>query len=61
MEPRPYMKDGIVRNSYDLPFAIVHQYDRVPEWTEQIHKKYGINITNDTDIGTSPKYFTYKS
>ena len=61
LEERPYMQDGIVRNSFGLPFAIVHQYDRVPEWTEQIHKKYGINMTNETDIGTSPKYFTYKS
>lgn len=61
LEKRPYMEDGVVRNSYGLPFSIVHQYDRVPEWTEQIHKKYGINITNDTDLGTSPKYFKYKS
>lgn len=59
LEPRPYMEDGIVKNSYGLPFAIVHQYDRVPEWTEQIHKKYAINITNETDLGTSPKYINY--
>lgn len=61
LEKRPYMEDGVVKNSFGMPFAIVHQYDRVPEWTEEIHKKYGISITESTNTGTSPKYFTYKT
>lgn len=61
LEERPYMEEGIVKNSYGQPFYIVHQYDRVPEWTKVIHKKYGITFDKDTDIGTSPKYFVYKT
>lgn len=59
LEKRPSMIDGIVKNSDGIPFVIVHQYDRVPEWNEYYSKKYGTNITKDTNIGTSPKYFTY--
>ena len=61
LEERPYMEDGIVKNSGGKPFVIVHQYDRVPEWMEYFSKKYGTNITKDTNTGSSPKYFLYKA
>ena len=61
LEQRPQMIDGLVKNARGVPFVIVHQYDRVPQWMEYYSKKYGTNITKDTDIGTSPKYFTYTS
>jgi hypothetical protein len=61
LEKRPYMEDGTVKNSNGKPFVIVHQYDRVPEWMEYFSKKYGTNITKDTNTGTSPKYFTYNT
>lgn len=56
LEGRPSLKDGLMCNAEGEPFYIVHQYDRVPEFMEFYSKKYGINITKDTDIGTSPKY-----
>jgi hypothetical protein len=62
LENRPYMdENGKVVNSEGKPFVIVHQYDRIPEWMEYFSKKYGIKITKDTNTGTSPKYFLYKS
>lgn len=62
LETRPHMNDeGFICNDDKEPFTIVHQYDRVPEWMEHFSKKYGINITAETNTGTSPKYFLYKS
>lgn len=62
LEERPSMNDaGLVVNSVGIPFVIVHQYDRVPEWMEYFSKKYGTNITKDTNTGTSPKYFLYNT
>jgi hypothetical protein len=62
LEDRPYMNEnGKVVNSEGKPFVIVHQYDRIPQWMEYFSKKYGIKITKDTNTGTSPKYFLYKS
>jgi hypothetical protein len=62
LEERPSMNDaGVVVNSSGNPFVIVHQYDRVPEWMEYFSKKYGTNITKDTNTGSSPKYFLYNS
>jgi len=52
LEPEPTYRDGIVYSSSGEPFAIVHQYDRVPEWKENINKKY--NQINSQD------YFIYK-
>jgi hypothetical protein len=40
LEPTPIFEDGIVKTSTGKPFAIVHQYDRVPEWRDIIEKKY---------------------
>ena len=56
LEERPYFNGVQVVNSSGDPFVIVHQYDRVPEWMEYFSDKYGINITKDTNTGTSPKY-----
>lgn len=35
-----YMKDGIVCAVSGLPFYLVHQWDRVPEWRDYILEKY---------------------
>ena len=40
LEPTPIFEDGIVKTSTGKPFAIVHQYDRVPAWRDIIEKKY---------------------
>jgi hypothetical protein len=40
LEPTPIIEDGIVKTSTGVPFAIVHQYDRVPEWRKIIEDKY---------------------
>jgi len=40
VEPAPIMKDGLVCTSTEKPFALVHQYDRVPEWKKEIEVKY---------------------
>lgn len=62
LEETPTMSEnGQIVNSEGNPFYIVHQYDRVPEWMEYFSKKYGTNITAETNTGTSPKYFLYKS
>jgi hypothetical protein len=62
LEERPSMNaDGLIVNSEGVPFIVVHQYDRVPEWMEYYSKKYGTNITKDTNTGSSPKYFLYNA
>lgn len=40
VEPAPIFKNGLVCTSAGDPFYIVHQYDRVPEWKNQILEKY---------------------
>ena len=40
LEPEPKFEDGIFKTSLGRPFAIVHQYDRVPEWKKFIGQKY---------------------
>ena len=40
LEPEPKFEDGVVKTSLGRTFAIVHQYDRVPEWKEFIKQKY---------------------
>lgn len=47
----PIVKDGIVYYK-DKPFAIVHQYDRVPKWKEFVRKEYGQDDES--------QYFTYR-
>ena len=61
LEERPKMVDGVIYNSKDDPFVIVHQYDRVPEWMDYFSKKYNLNFNSKTNFGSSPKYFTYKT
>jgi hypothetical protein len=39
-EPLPTLKDGIVCTSKGEPFYIVHQYDRVPQWKNEILEMY---------------------
>lgn len=58
LEGRPYMEDGVVKNANGKPFVIVHQYDRVPEWVQFYYDKYDVKISNETNTGSSPKYFT---
>lgn len=40
-EAEPLWKDGQVLTATGQPFAIVHQYDRVPEWKKFFSEKYG--------------------
>jgi hypothetical protein len=40
VEPSPYLDGDVVKTSTGIPFAIVHQYDRIPEWNKIITKKY---------------------
>jgi len=40
VEKTPILVDNMICTSTGKPFAIVHQYDRVPEWKEMIEKKY---------------------
>ena len=40
LESEPKFENGIVKTSLGKTFAIVHQYDRVPEWKEFIKQKY---------------------
>ena len=39
-EPLPTIKDGIVCTSTGEPFYIVHQYDRVPQWKNDVLARY---------------------
>jgi hypothetical protein len=57
LEPEPTFKDGIVYTSTGKPFAIVHQYDRVPEWRAHVIKKYNQEMTQPKQ---SEDYFVYK-
>jgi hypothetical protein len=42
-EPQPHIReDGIVVNSKDEPYVIVHQWDRVPELKKVVAEKYGV-------------------
>lgn len=51
-EHEPIYEDGIVKTHEGVPFAIVHQYDRVPEWKKMVTEKY-----NQEDESL---YFKYK-
>jgi len=44
LEKEPIFEDGIVKTCDGIPFSIVHQYNRVPEWNNFINTKYNINI-----------------
>lgn len=53
LEAPPTFENGIVKTSLGIPFSIVHQYDRVPEWREFIMKKYNQEDQNN--------YFVYRT
>ena len=40
VEKSPILVDNMICTSEGKPFAIVHQYDRVPEWKRMIEEKY---------------------
>jgi hypothetical protein len=51
LEERPIFEDGLVKDGKNKePFAIVHQYDRVPEMLAFFNEKY--EITNNDDMIT---------
>lgn len=39
-EPTPYVEAGVICNQKGLPFTIVHQYDRFPNYKSEIMAKY---------------------
>jgi hypothetical protein len=39
VEPEPIMEDGVVKTSTGIPFCVVHQYDRHPEWDKIIRER----------------------
>jgi len=41
IEAQPKMNENEVTTSTGIPFTIVHQYDRVPQWRKVIEAKYG--------------------
>ncbi len=41
LEATPTINGDVVTTSTGIPFTIVHQYDRVPEWRKVIEAKYG--------------------
>ena len=41
LEPQPIWQDGLSKTSQGIPHAIVHQWDRIPEWHIDIERRYG--------------------
>lgn len=52
-EKEPRFEDGLVKTSDGVPFCIVHQYDRVPEWKKFVQETYG----QDDET----QFFTYRT
>lgn len=40
VEPSPILDGDIVKTSKGIPFTLIHQYDRIPEWNDILTKKY---------------------
>jgi hypothetical protein len=40
VEPQPILDGNIVKTSKGIPFTLVHQYDRIPEWNRILTEKY---------------------
>jgi hypothetical protein len=40
VEPSPVLDGDIVKTSTGIPFTLVHQYDRIPEWNTILSNKY---------------------
>ncbi len=53
LEAEPTYKDGIVYTSTGKKFCMVHQYDRVPQWRNDVMKKYDLEDPNN--------YFIYRT
>lgn len=41
VDVRPVFEDGLVRAPAGEPYAIVHQYDRVPDWRAHFEARFG--------------------
>jgi hypothetical protein len=41
IEPSPKIINGVVCTNSGIPYSIVHQYDRIPEYVKLIEEKYG--------------------
>lgn len=41
VDVRPVFADGLVRDPAGEPYAIVHQYDRVPDWRAHFEARFG--------------------
>jgi hypothetical protein len=39
--PEPVWRDGVLQTAAGEPYAIVHQYDRVPAWRDAIAARFG--------------------
>lgn len=40
LEKEPTFKDNLIRTHNGIPFAIVHQYDRIPTWNQYVRSRY---------------------
>lgn len=40
VEPQPYLDGDIVKTNKGIVYALVHQYDRIPNWKQIIESKY---------------------
>jgi hypothetical protein len=41
LEPMPIWEDGMSKTTDHVPHAILHQWDRIPNWKTEVEKKYG--------------------
>jgi len=41
LEPQPIWKDGEACTTAGKVHAVLHQYDRVPEWKATVEKRFG--------------------
>jgi hypothetical protein len=41
LDPSPRFANGEVVTSQGVPFTVVHQYDRVPDWKAALEAKFG--------------------
>jgi hypothetical protein len=40
VEPSPKLDGDIVKTNSGIPFTLIHQYDRIPEWNKILTEKY---------------------
>jgi hypothetical protein len=41
IEPEPLWENGLAKTSTGIIHSILHQWDRVPNWANDIEKRYG--------------------